>query len=483
MTATLIASTGGTTATPAGTSAQVTIPASTAGSLLALVIHIQSTSAVATSVTDDVGGTWAKAIDLSTTGSYTGIWYRNNVPAGITTVTATESSGVSFSAVVQEWSGIDTTTPVRATNFTTVTASPNVSGTVTATSGDVVIGAISANSSTARTLSSADWTAIADATLPANFTAKQAYKISTGGSEQATWTTGSASNTGGVVAAFAAASGAPASVSGADTGSFTDSESVTVSPTGITTSEAHRLPMALPGNMTASTSPNGGGDTLTATEVEATAVVLSDADTATFVEGQSVANQVVDTDGAAFIEVESQAMEVFQSDPVTATEGFLVGTPIEAAENWTVTEGQFIDATVAADDDRGVFSEDEDARETYRWLEGEDDQSVFTERALVIRYNPVFRPPLLEEGGHFGGSHRLFSRYRLAAGVTVAIKGSTVTELMYPAQEDLLAYDRVYRGGYAYRVTTDEIDLLAAAGYGDHITLERTVERTDDPGS
>ena len=65
---------------------------------------------------------------------------------------------------------------------------------------------------------------------------------------------------------------------------------------------------------------------------------------------------------------------------------------------------------------------------------------------------------------------RLFGRYRLNRGVTLAVKGSTVTQLQYPLQEDLATYDFVYQGGRIYTISSAEAATLTAAGYGAYIT-------------
>src|SRR6266536_3539576 len=154
------------TSSPSGVTANTpTGASSTAGNLLVLEIHLQSSSETVTSVTDNLGSTWSKAVDLSTTGSYTGIWYLANCPAGITNVAATESLGTSFDSNVSEWSGAATSGVLRTTNSAAVTTSPNRTGTVTTLTGDLVIGAISANSATARSLS-APFTALTEGVLP-----------------------------------------------------------------------------------------------------------------------------------------------------------------------------------------------------------------------------------------------------------------------------------------------------------------------------
>lgn len=205
----LVAQDVNTSTTPSGSNAVITITSTTAGLLLVLAIHMQSSTATVTGVSDSGGNTWSKAVDLSTSGSYTGLWYLENCPAGITSVTATESTGIAYSGDVTQWSGVLSAASLRTTNFTNVATSPNRTGAVTSTSGDLVIGAISANSATARTLS-APFIALTDGTLPASFTAKQAYYLTPGGSDEAQWTTASAANTGGVIVAFKPAAAAAA---------------------------------------------------------------------------------------------------------------------------------------------------------------------------------------------------------------------------------------------------------------------------------
>jgi hypothetical protein len=211
----LVSQDANTSSTPSGSSAAITCTSTTAGNLLVLTIHLQSSSATITAVTDSSGpaaGTWQKAVDLSTSGSYTGIWYRENVPAGITSVTATQSTGISYCGVVSQWSSVATASSLRTTNFTNVATSPNRTGAVTAVAGDLAIGAISANSATTRTLQ-APFTGFTQGVIPSSFTGQEAYDLpSTGGSLEAQWTTASAANTGGVIAVFMPAAGAAAAV-------------------------------------------------------------------------------------------------------------------------------------------------------------------------------------------------------------------------------------------------------------------------------
>lgn len=196
-----------TSSTPSGAVATIAITATAQHMLLALVIHLQSSSSTVLSVSDSGGGTWVKAVDLSTAGSYTGVWYRDDVPAGLTSVIATMSVGTSYDASVTEWEG---TAGLRGSASTAVTTSPNTTGSVAALAGDLVIGGISSNSATARTIVTPT-SELIPGVLPAAFTGTQGYLLpQADGSYSLDWTTGSASNTGGVVAVFANPASPPA---------------------------------------------------------------------------------------------------------------------------------------------------------------------------------------------------------------------------------------------------------------------------------
>jgi hypothetical protein len=65
---------------------------------------------------------------------------------------------------------------------------------------------------------------------------------------------------------------------------------------------------------------------------------------------------------------------------------------------------------------------------------------------------------------------RLFSRYQLPHGTTLAVVNGVVTELIYPYQEDLEQYDSVYLGGFEHRITANEANILIVAGYGEFVT-------------
>lgn len=73
-----------------------------------------------------------------------------------------------------------------------------------------------------------------------------------------------------------------------------------------------------------------------------------------------------------------------------------------------------------------------------------------------------FTPPVRLERR---GQHPLFGRLRVRQGVSVLKEGDFFRQVSHPTDEELAAADAVYLGGYRYRVTREEADLLAAAGY------------------
>jgi hypothetical protein len=81
----------------------------TAGNALVVMIAQSTASARTYSVidSDDTDGSeWTKAVGGSDGSRYTEIWYRANIPAGITSVTVKHNqSSTTFYAEVQEWNG------------------------------------------------------------------------------------------------------------------------------------------------------------------------------------------------------------------------------------------------------------------------------------------------------------------------------------------------------------------------------------------
>ncbi|MGY0232751.1 hypothetical protein [Longispora urticae] len=83
---------------------------------------------------------------------------------------------------------------------------------------------------------------------------------------------------------------------------------------------------------------------------------------------------------------------------------------------------------------------------------------------------PVLDGPKYEEG--FTDMDMLFRRYKYLRGITLAVKGSVVTQLVYPYNGVYFdgSYDVIYEGGHIHTITQAEADVLIAAGYADYIT-------------
>jgi hypothetical protein len=76
--------------------------------------------------------------------------------------------------------------------------------------------------------------------------------------------------------------------------------------------------------------------------------------------------------------------------------------------------------------------------------------------------NWTFTPPTVEEGP--AGGHRLFYFYRLTKGITIVKESGEYYQVRYPVDEDLSAYEEVYRGGYEHTVNDATKAALIAGG-------------------
>lgn len=81
---------------------------------------------------------------------------------------------------------------------------------------------------------------------------------------------------------------------------------------------------------------------------------------------------------------------------------------------------------------------------------------------------PTFTPPTVSETPAGGG--KLFERYRLDKGISVLIENGVVRLARYPSQDEIVACDGYYLGGYVHTITDEEADVLRAAGLGEYIT-------------
>lgn len=78
--------------------------------------------------------------------------------------------------------------------------------------------------------------------------------------------------------------------------------------------------------------------------------------------------------------------------------------------------------------------------------------------------NYRFKTPTVLEGP--AGRHRLFYFYKLDRGISIAKSGVTYSQVRYPVDGDISAYDAFYRGGYEYVVDEATKAALIAGGVG-----------------
>lgn len=110
-----------------------------------LVLCVQHQGGTVVSVVDTATNTWVKDADTLASNTALGqgrvdIWHCANATS-ITSVTITGTGTSALIANLSEWTGMDTTTPVRATNtsYSGATSASQAATTVTATAGDLVI--------------------------------------------------------------------------------------------------------------------------------------------------------------------------------------------------------------------------------------------------------------------------------------------------------------------------------------------------------
>lgn len=77
---------------------------------------------------------------------------------------------------------------------------------------------------------------------------------------------------------------------------------------------------------------------------------------------------------------------------------------------------------------------------------------------------PIYRLVLPTERLSFTDDY-FFGRFRVDAGVSMLITGSTVKLQTYPSQGELAAADSYFLGGYRHQVTQDIRDVVVGAGY------------------
>ena len=129
-----------------GSNLSVTV-SPTAGSCLVVALAEYTSSADNSSISDNVGSTtgWTKVVRAVNTDGCVVLWYKANIPSGITSVTYTKSTGASYYNVhVFEITGANTSTPFTTGESSTATGSSSSanSGTVTTATANSVLVAI-----------------------------------------------------------------------------------------------------------------------------------------------------------------------------------------------------------------------------------------------------------------------------------------------------------------------------------------------------
>ena len=81
----------------------------------------------------------------------------------------------------------------------------------------------------------------------------------------------------------------------------------------------------------------------------------------------------------------------------------------------------------------------------------------------------LLRPPTYEE--NIWTNDILFRRYKITKGISLFVTDGVVTERIYPTLDEIAAgdYDYFYQGGMDHTITSTEVAILVAAGYGDYI--------------
>jgi hypothetical protein len=201
-------------ASTTGTTLNVNIGATAGDTLVASIAVAAGSSKQVTGVTDSTGGTWTKGPVGFQSGSNNRVemWYRVNVPAGITRVTATLSASGVSSATVSEWSGVVDTAPVdqmagRGNAASTTAATPTIT---TTNANDLVIASINYPGAVSSTLTTSGFTPLSNFNSGTSTNGRAAYRIvSTTGGYETSWTLSAATASGAAILALKGAAAPP----------------------------------------------------------------------------------------------------------------------------------------------------------------------------------------------------------------------------------------------------------------------------------
>ena len=128
-----------------GSSLSVTV-SPTAGSCLAVGVAEYQSAADNTSISDNVDGTtgWTKAIRAANSDGSVVLWYKKNIPSGVSSVVLTRSTGASYyNCHVIEISGANTSSPFTTGESSSATGSSSTANTgtvTTATANSILVG-------------------------------------------------------------------------------------------------------------------------------------------------------------------------------------------------------------------------------------------------------------------------------------------------------------------------------------------------------
>jgi hypothetical protein len=81
----------------------------------------------------------------------------------------------------------------------------------------------------------------------------------------------------------------------------------------------------------------------------------------------------------------------------------------------------------------------------------------------------TFTPPTTDETPM--GDGPLFSRYKLARGITVLRTAGTYSSYRYPSVDEIDAAQEVYLGGHIYTVDATTAAALTSAGYAANLVV------------
>jgi len=147
-----------------GSGVTVTV-APTSGNLLVVCVGEYGSTADDSSISDDIDGStgWTKVVRVARTNYSCVVWYKKNIPSGITAVTFTKSTSSSYyTAIVHEVSGASTSSPFTtgesSSNNGTSTTNPTSGSATTATSNSILFACVSNADPSATSLYTANGT-------------------------------------------------------------------------------------------------------------------------------------------------------------------------------------------------------------------------------------------------------------------------------------------------------------------------------------